>query len=197
MEGDWIVGLGSKSNPTRNDYSGRIVYVMKVTRKMTMADYDGFTAEHLAAKVPVVHERATPERDSNEWRMRLGDSIYDFSRKDVPQRRGVHRRENRRRDMSGKYALLSDEFVYFGDQAIPVPGPLEGIMHSNQGHRSRGNSSHLHAFLDWWEANSRQFASNRVRGVPQLDVFQDRETLGACADAHFTEADRDNRLYPE
>ena len=80
--GDWIVGLGSKANPTEVDYSGKIVYVMKVTRKMTMRDYDKYANERLHNKIPVMPvPGAKLRRDSREWRLRLGDSIYDFSRK--------------------------------------------------------------------------------------------------------------------
>lgn len=193
IEGDWIVGLGSKSNPTKVDYSGTIVYVMKVTKKMAMRDYDIYSKEKLRSKIPVIPADSREfKRDSREWRLRLGDCIYNFSKKGIPQRLGVHRRENRVTDMSGENALLSSEFVYFGDRAIPLPTSLEGIRHENQGHRSKLNAEYLPPFLEWWEQNRGAFAENRVRGVPQWDVFTDRENLGACARAHMKEAEEDN-----
>lgn len=197
-EGDWIVGLGSKTNPTKIDYSGKIVYAMKVTRKTTMRDYDSYTREQLRNKIPVVPADSRElKRDSRGWRLRLGDSIYDFSHKRIPQRPGAHERENRTTDRSGENALLSSEFVYFGDKAIPLPHSLEGIRHENQGHRSRLNAEHLPAFLEWWEQNRKSFAANRVRGVPQWDVFADRKNLGACSRAHMKEAEADNRIDSE
>jgi hypothetical protein len=83
--------------------------------------------------------------------------------------------------MGGEYALLSNEFVYFGDNAIRIPKSLKGILHENQGHRSKRNAKHLPAFLKWWEENREKFAKNRVKGVPQWDVFANRRTLTACA----------------
>jgi len=193
-EGDWIVGLGSKANPTKVDYSGKIVYVMKVTRKMTMSDYDRHTNEQLHDKIPVVPaDDRELKRDSREWRLRLGDSIYNLSQKGIPKRPGVHKRKNRITDMSGKNALLSSEFVYFGAKAIPLPESLQGILHKNQGHRSRLNAVHMPAFLNWWRTNRKTFAKNRVRGVPQWDVFANRKNLGACAEGHMKEAEEDNR----
>jgi hypothetical protein len=190
--GDWIVGLGSKANPTKVDYSGKIVYVMKVTRKMTMRDYDTYANERLHNKIPVMPAPGVKLRgDSREWRLRLGDCIYDFSHKGILKRPGVHRRENRITDMNGENALLSTEFVYFGDRAIPLPKSLRGILHKNQGHRSRLNAGHLPAFLNWWRTNRKRFARKRVRGVPQWDVFANRKNLGACAEAHLKEDKED------
>jgi hypothetical protein len=96
--------------------------------------------------------------------------------------------------LSGKYALLSAEYVYFGDKAIPLPEPLKGVLHQNQGHRSALNAPHIPEFLKWWDDHSGRFAKERLRGVPQWDVFADVKSLGACAEAHTREAETDNRL---
>jgi len=171
--GDWIVGLGAKSTPVKKDYSGRIVYVMRVTKKMTMKEYDKYTKKYLPEKIP---DLSSAER--HRW---LGDSIYNFSAKGIPQIKGVHKRENRKKDMSGKFALLSNEFVYFGDQAVPLPSPLKGILHSNQNHRSTLNGPYVNVFLTWWNTNRTDFASRRVRGEPQWDYFGDPRNRKACA----------------
>jgi hypothetical protein len=169
---------------------------MKVTKKITMRAYNTYTMRRMPKKIPVMPNGRVLKRDSQDWRLRLGDSIYDFGKERISQRIGVHRRENRRTNLSGKYALLSRDFVYFGDQAIPLPRTLKGILHNNQGHRSALNAPYRQAFLSWWRANSKTFSKNRVRGVPQWDAFANRRTLGACANAHMKEAERDNRLCP-
>lgn len=171
-KGDWIVGLGSKSNPVKKDYSGRIVYVMKITEKMTMKEYDEYTKERLPEKIP--------DLSSADKYRRLGDSIYNFSLKGIPQRPGVHKRKNRKTDMSGKFALLSKEFVYFGDQTILPPPSLKGILHSYRGHRSTMNGPYVNDFLAWWKTNRTDFASRRVRGEPQCH-FGDLKNCNACA----------------
>lgn len=194
-KGDWIVGLGSKLNPSKIDYSGKIVYVMKVSEKMKMSAYDTNSSETLRNKIPVIpNGRVELKKDSYEWRLRLGDSIYDFSKKGIPQRRGVHKRANRKTDLSGENALLSSKFVYFGENAEPIPKTLRGIIHRTQGHRSKRNAPYLSEFIKWWESRREEFAKNPVRGAPQLDVFASAKNLRACATAHRKEAEQDDRL---
>ncbi len=40
--GDWVVGTGSAASPV-GDVTGKVVYAILVTQKMTMEDYDRFT----------------------------------------------------------------------------------------------------------------------------------------------------------
>jgi len=49
--GDWIVGLGSKANPTKVDYSGKIVYVMRLTHNWWKTDRKKF-ARNRAGGMP-------------------------------------------------------------------------------------------------------------------------------------------------
>ena len=181
--GDWIVGLGSKSNPVHTDYRGRIVYAMKVTAKMSMEEYNKYVNEHLPEKKPDI--------DSADWRRRLGDSIYDFSSKGIPQRPGVHRRANRRTDMSGKSALLSNQFMYYGQAAIPLPDELNGILHKGQGHRSRKNDEHIGAFLRWWAEIAPKPGEDPVKGHPQWMV--DLRRAAGCAKGRQKEAEQDEQ----
>lgn len=82
--GDWVVGTGSTDSPI-GDVSGCVVYAMKVTRKMSMKEYDAFTAHNLRQKIP--------DWQNRDSRKRLGDSIYDFSKKPPSQRKGCTRRK--------------------------------------------------------------------------------------------------------
>src|SRR5215472_8962351 len=51
--GDWIVGTGSVNSPI-GDISGKVVYAMLVTEKMTMKEYDQFTRVGLPGKIPLM-----------------------------------------------------------------------------------------------------------------------------------------------
>jgi hypothetical protein len=157
-----------------------------------MEEYDKYTNEQLPQKIPVVERPIRKlEVGSNEWKLRLGDSIYDFSRKGIPQREGVHRRANRRTDMKGKNALLSWEFVYFGHEATELPSELDGILHQGQGFRSRKNEKCVDIFLKWWELNRPAYDNDRIRGMPQWDVSSDPETITRCAMVHRNEDEND------
>jgi hypothetical protein len=139
-EGDWIAGTGSKDTPM-GDMSNKLVYAMRVTSKMTMESYDAFIKAEGPEKIP--------DNRSKDWRRWLGDSIYDYSRNPPLQRPGAHGKEDRVRDLSGEFALLSEDFIYFGDQAIPIPDDLLAIVKEGQAHRSSSNDPYLPRFIEW------------------------------------------------
>ncbi len=162
--GDWVVGTGSVNSPV-GDASGKVVYAMKVTRKMAMKEYDDFTRRLLPNKIPDWHN---PNK-----RLRLGDSIYDFAYDHPRLRDSVHGPGNRSRDLGGEYALLSDHFFYFGDKPVPLPHELLSIVKQGQGHRAGSNDPYVDRFLAW--VNSLEIAPNILAGKPQLDLFADED----------------------
>ena len=110
--GDWVVGFGSK-NSLFGDISHKIVYSMKVTAVLTLQEYDQLCRNK--------HPKKIPDWFSKDFRRKVGDCIYDFSKDDVPNiRLGVHSEINRERDLGGENALLSKHFYYFGDKPIPI-----------------------------------------------------------------------------
>jgi hypothetical protein len=98
--GDYIIGLRGRSGelgklgPHAVD---SVLYVMRVTQKMTMAEYDAHCSAHLPIKIP------SPENDY------MGDCQYTASGE---QRTGPHSPSLIDHDLGGKYVLLSDEFWY-------------------------------------------------------------------------------------
>jgi len=102
--GDWVLGLGSAASPI-GDISGQVVYAMRITESMPMREYDQLCRHDLRGKIPNWRSRNFQEK--------VGDCIYDFSDGGDPTMRpGVHDERNRRRDLSGENALLSDHFYY-------------------------------------------------------------------------------------
>jgi hypothetical protein len=142
-EGHWIVGLGSKAAKT-GDLSGHVIFAMRVTKKMPLEDYDTFTRESLPEKIP--------DRHARDLRSHYGDAQYDFRFGSPIQRRGVHGPEDRARDLSGRFVLLSDDFVYFGRRAIPLPPSLRRIGEIERGHRSIANDPYVDAFVSWFRS---------------------------------------------
>ena len=156
--GDWLVGLGSANSPM-GDVSNSVVYAMQITDKMTMLDYDLFCTSRKRDKIPNFR--------SPDYRRRMGDCIYDYSMGDPPKLRwGIHREENRERDLSGKYALLSEHFYYFGDRPVQLPVDLYPVIHATQGHKSDANQPYVAPFIEW--IDSLGFRSNKLYGEPQL-----------------------------
>ncbi len=159
--GDWIVGTGSVNAPIGNA-SGKIVYAMRVTQKLTMRDYDEFVRSYAPNKIPRWRDK--------DGRCRLGDAIYDFSFDPPKVRASVHNSSNRARDLRGQYALISDHFYYFGDQPLPLPSHLLPIVNQTQGHRSSANDRYISEFSQWLE--SLNLKPNFLYGNPEYKLFR-------------------------
>ena len=179
--GDWIVGLGSAQSPI-GDISTSLVYAMKVTSKLTMKASDQFCLTTLPNKIP--------QWGSRDFRLQKGDCIYDYGTLEYPKmRRAVHNEVHRRRDLSGKYALLSDHFYYFGDEPVLLPEYLFPIIHRTQGHKSNLNQPYVQSFVNWIE--SLGYRKNELYGKPQFsdELSGDSERKSKCSPRKLQEED--------
>ncbi len=179
--GDWVVGTGSVNSPIGN-VSGKVVYAMRVSRKMTMNEYDQFTKSELPGKIPL--------RNSADPRRRCGDSIYDFSTPTPFLRPSVHNEKNQSKDLKGGYVLLSDHFFYFGDQPIALPEVLLEIVLQGQGHKSYANAQYVDTFVAW--INNLEYPPSAPIGKPQWWSKRDfQASCDACATGRRQEAEAD------
>ena len=170
--GDWVVGLGSKASPI-GDISGQVVYAMRVTDRMTMREYNRYCRGNLPGKIP--------KWRSGEFKKRVGDCVYDFSKPGRPRiRQSVHDERNRIVDLRGKNALLSEHFYYFGNRPRPLPKHLRPIVQQTQGNKSVANAPYVNAFVEWIEALRLQ--PNRLYGEPQLKyAIMARSARSVCS----------------
>jgi len=160
--GDWIVGTGSVDSPIGNA-SGKVVYAMQVSQKMTIEEYDKYVKKHIPQK--------KPDWTNDDVRRRLGDAIYDFSTKPPEVRKSIHNESHRERDQRGDYALLSNHFYYFGDKPRKLPKELEPIVKQGPGHRSKSNDPYLGDFMNWLEGLGLE--PNKLYGKPQKQLWKD------------------------
>jgi Nucleotide modification associated domain 2 len=186
--GDWVVGTGSKNAKCNDgniyDLSDSVVYAMKIEEIKTLQEYDQYCNSSLRQKIP--NWRVT------DWRLRMGDCIYDYSQELNPViRKSVHGETNRKTDLSGLNALLSKEFYYFGEESRPLPENLKQIIKRNQGHRKIENAELVSLFEVWIS----QFEKNKVTANPQMRSVFDRklteEVISNCGKRHF-EDDKDD-----
>ena len=170
---DWIVGLGAVNSPV-GDIADHMVYAMKVTSKMTLEDYDQFCNTFVPKKKPDWRNR--------DYRMRMGDCIYNYVAGSEPKMRtGIHLEENKEKDLSGLYALVSKQFYYFGDQPIKLPDGLRPIMPTNQRHQSEENQPYVELFINWIENLDQR--PNKVLGEPQrkAEYLREKEFQALCS----------------
>ncbi len=146
--GDWIVGIGGG----RLKSTGKCIFAMKVTRKITYNEY--WTNPDYLDKKPV--------RNGSK-KMMLGDNIYFFNEVDNTwnQAHSHHSNKdgsinihNRDRDTQSNYVLLSEYFYYFGSKAPIVPEEiLSKFGYKNQvGHRVFDYQT-AKELIDWLEEN--------------------------------------------
>ncbi|MBN1782727.1 hypothetical protein JW948_16445 [bacterium] len=159
--GDWIIGTGSK-NSSLGDFHNKLIYCMKISSKMSMVEYDSWTKINLKEKTPNWHH--------SDPRRRCGDSIYDFLTTPPAIRKSVHDENNRDRDLSGKYVLLSTHYWYFGDQAVEIPSDFIKLVKKGSGHRSRFGTDFLGMFIKWLSSN--EYKMNCALGRPIDNIFK-------------------------
>lgn len=181
-ENDWVVGVGSK-NVRGVDYSGKIVYAMKVTEKMTMEAYSEYCKKTLQEKIPDIM--------NSDYRRKVGDSIYTFDSGKEKLLPSVHIQDNVSTDKGGKYALLSDHFYYFGNQPIEIPLKYKSIIKQGQGHKSNENDNIKEGFISWLE--SQGFILNYLYGDPQIKIEFHKNNNTYCANTRCKSAFEDEK----
>jgi hypothetical protein len=169
--GDWVVGTGSHNSPL-GDIATKVVYAMRVTEKLTMQKYNVRTQQVLKEKVP--------DWENTDLRRRVGDSIYDFTVFPYVIRKSVHDEGNRARDLSGKYALLSTHFYYFGDHPVELPSTLHGVIKAGQGHKRLKDHGVVTRFIAWIDGLGHK--PNSLLGDPQYKDLKKRCILDAEED---------------
>jgi len=128
---DWVLGMGGK----RLDATGRCIFAMKITQKVTFNEY--WNTPDFRDKKPV--------RNGSK-KMLLGDNIYSYNEitglwtqahSHHSFADGSPNVDNLERDTQSTNVLLSRHFYYFGSAAPFVPQRiLDGLGFKNQmGHR--------------------------------------------------------------
>lgn len=159
---DWVIGTGSKNtrqaDGSKKNFSKHLVYAMKVSKIKTLEEYEKYCRAKLKIKIPIW--------GSNVFEEMVGDCIYyNFSTKKLPEiKKGVHNKSNRRKDLRGINALLSNHFYYFGDKPVKIPKQFRSIIKKNQGHLKITDQQFIGKFVKWLRKN---FQENKLYGDPQ------------------------------
>lgn len=159
---------------------------MKVTRVLSMAEYDDYCRKSLPNKIP--------EWGSSDFRRKVGDDIYDYSHPHLPELRpSVHTEENRKTDLRGENVLLSNHFYYFGNKPVELPKRLLPIVHDTQGHKSHANTRYAADFVAWLETAG--YRRNTLHGEPQLKEMilstSGDELRSVCSRQHREQDEQD------
>ena len=162
-QGDWIIGLNSEF---------KLIYTMKITTVITMKEYDSYTKENLAIKIP--------NKTSKNIEEQMGDSVYDFSNDEIKLRPSVHSRCTKEMDLAGKNVLLSTYFYYFGNKPKELPKEFENIVNLDMDFIELTQELKI-SFLTWLE--NQNFEKNKIYSNPHIIGIispSDRENQMSC-----------------
>lgn len=128
---DWVIGMGGR----RLCATGRCIYAMRVTNKITFNEY---------WNDPVYLDKKPVRNGSNK--MMVGDNIYhcdaggNWCQADSHHSKndGGVNHDNLKKDTGSDKVLISNHFFYFGNQAPVVPREFMNAIGfvNRQGHRT-------------------------------------------------------------
>lgn len=165
-DGFWIIGTGSidvhLSAGSSKNYAGKLVFAMKVSKIMTLKEYDAFCTPLDS----ILHNKIPKRR--KDFRRMVGDCIYRYPLKGkVPiQRPGLHCSDNIEDDLKGGYSLHSDDFYYFGANAVNIPVEFKSFLMKGQGYKRIEDEFLISDFIMWLK--NLGFEKNSINGKPQL-----------------------------
>ena len=146
--GDWVIGTGSESLGNIN----HLVYAMKVEEKLTFNEY--WENERFESKKPIIEGSLVKIYGDNIYHQE--DSSKEWIQEDSAHSldNGVTNEDHMKRDISGEYVLVSQEFYYFGKNNPKEPEELIELCPKSRDmeylNRSQGV---VEAFVKWLKDN--------------------------------------------
>jgi hypothetical protein len=192
----WIAGFTSKELcKTQVAGSEKLIYLMKISKRLLIADY--YRDEQFRKKIPVT--------GAEEHVKKVGDNIYKpitNNPNDIDefiQIENSHHwdrmnsREclfNKKKDLSGRYVLTSNEYYYFGEKALDISEFIDSKPNFNvpkvqagHGVLTTGNSAIY--FIEWVKEKAQEMIEVRgmqgVYGLPHYWPENDKSSPNRSA----------------
>lgn len=127
--GDWIIGTGSVA--LGNDKI--LIYLMQIDEKLTFQEY--WEDERFMLKKPKIPGSLVQMHGDNFYHQYLETNEWIQEHSVHCQPSGAPSPEHMKKDLGGKYVLISKRFFYFGDSRLKIPHELLGIRKRGIGHR--------------------------------------------------------------
>lgn len=146
--GDWVIGTGSESLGNTH----RLIYAMKVEEKLTFNEY--WNDERYKTKKPVVEGSLVKMYGDNIYHQdpKTKKWIQEDSAHSLDD--GVTNEDHLKRDIGGKYVLVSREFYYFGDNTPEIPEELREVCCKGRDMKYKEIPQEIReAFVRWLKDN--------------------------------------------
>lgn len=145
--GDWVAGFTSGKLCGHPAGEEKLVYLMQVTRKLPIAAY--FLDPAYVGKRPVPAGSPVDQSGDNIYRPLHAAATDPADFEWVPNPH--HSEESKLHDLGGVNVLVSENFAYFGREALYVPPECRPVVprgQSGQGSRTH-DTQRARAFVDF------------------------------------------------
>ena len=146
--GDWVIGTGSEALGNTN----HLIYAMKVEEKLTFNEY--WEDERFESKKPIIEGSLVKIYGDNIYHQDANNEEWTQENSAHSLDQGLTNEDHLKRDIGGKYVLVSQEFYYFGENAPKVPENLIELCPKSRDmeylNRSQGV---VEAFIKWLKDN--------------------------------------------
>jgi len=167
--GDWVVGMGGKNLGA----TGRCVFAMKVTDKIDFQEY--WINRRYITKRPVRNGSNLRLVGDNIYHRESGSSEWQQADSHHSKQDGAPNPVNVRNDTKSDKVLISEHFLYFGEEAPTVPADLlKAIGFTNRiGHR-RFDNEPSKKLIAWLYATFSRSLNQVVADPFQFDQTEKR-----------------------
>jgi hypothetical protein len=122
--GDWIIGTGA----VENDLLYHLIFFMKITEKISFEEY--WYDPRFLKKKPILNGSLKQIHGDNIYFKESENWCQLDSHHSLPD--GALNDENLRQDLSGGYVLISNDFIYLGNNALPIEEKYHSICPSSK-----------------------------------------------------------------
>lgn len=145
--GDWIIGTGSKNieDITGHKCIDHLIYAMKVSEKILIEDY--WLDERFQYKKPITNGSLASMYGDNIY-FKNEDGTWDQIDSAHSKHDGVND-QHLKTDTEGLYALIAEEYYYFGIRCPEIPDNLKSICRNGRGSKTIKDNETIANFLDW------------------------------------------------
>ncbi|MBN2503214.1 MAG: hypothetical protein JXB38_20725 [Anaerolineales bacterium] len=141
QEGDWVMGSGSVATVGGD----RLVYAMEITKVLSLQDYA--KNPNFKYKKPIMN---------GSWKERCGDNVYEKVDGEWTQLPSpFHGSAHLEKDTGGQNVLISENFYYFGKEAIEIPKQFQKLIFK-RGYKKEFDDDLVQEFIDWLKTKYRK-----------------------------------------
>ena len=149
--GSWIFGTGCKKVSGMKGYFQKLIFCMKVEEKLTFNEY--WIDSRFQCKKPVINGSLVKMYGDNIYHQESnGKWIQENSAHSIND--NTPNIKHLKKDIDGKYILISKNFYYFGKRAIQIPTEFKELICTYGRNWAFTNSNELiENFIVWLQNN--------------------------------------------